>query len=63
VKPKNYNFKPRLDPSINGYNKMNNDRSIKLSPLLVKVLLSKNVEFIQSNTTKMFMDNNARGLR
>jgi hypothetical protein len=31
--------------------------------LLAKVLLSKNVELIQSNTTKMFMENNAIGLR
>jgi hypothetical protein len=42
---------------------MNNYRSIKLSSLLAKVLLSKNVELIQSNTTKMFMENNAIGLR
>jgi hypothetical protein len=31
---------------------MNNYRIIKLSPLLEKVLLSKNVELTQSNTTK-----------
>jgi hypothetical protein len=29
---------------------------------LQRVLLSKNVELIQSNTTKMFMENNVEGL-
>ena len=36
AKPENYNFKPELDPSISGQNKMNNNRSIKLNPLLAK---------------------------
>jgi hypothetical protein len=42
---------------------MNNDRSIKLSPLLATILISKNAELIQNNITKMIMENNARGLR
>jgi hypothetical protein len=42
---------------------MNNYQSIKLSPLLAKVLLSKNEESAQSNTTKISMENKARGLR
>jgi hypothetical protein len=43
---------------------MNNYQSIKLSPLLAKsILLSKNAEFTKDNSTKMFMENEARGLR
>jgi hypothetical protein len=34
---------------------MNNYRSIKLSTLLAKVLLSKNVELIQSNMSSSFL--------
>jgi hypothetical protein len=42
---------------------MNNNQSIKLSPLLTKILLLKSAELTKSNTTKISMKNKERGLR
>jgi hypothetical protein len=41
---------------------MNNHRSIKLSPLLEKVLLLKNAELTQSNTTNYLWTIEQEGL-
>jgi hypothetical protein len=42
---------------------MNNYQSIKLSPLLAKSIAFKNAELAKGNTTKISMENKARGLR
>jgi hypothetical protein len=42
---------------------MNNYQSIKLSPLLANSIAFKECGINKSNTTKMFVENNARGLR